>query len=123
MIHADKHGIQLIGEKRIVMLGKLPVLHGHELPKGLATPVNPARGAFLRAIDCLMIGHQHRTSEHTETTLTGKMITCWSTGCLSHLHPDYAPINRWNHGAATVTVDDEGNFTVDNFRLLKGQRL
>jgi predicted phosphodiesterase len=75
LIHADKYGVEVIGEKRIVLLGKLATLHGHELPKGLATPVNPARGAFLRALDSLMVGHLHRTSEHTETTLGGKIIT------------------------------------------------
>lgn len=123
LIHADKHRVEVIGEKRIVLLGKLATLHGHELPKGLATPVNPARGAFLRALDSLMVGHLHRTSEHTETTLGGKIITCWSTGMLCDPHPQYAPVNRWNPGAATVTVSKDGSFAVDNFRIHNGKRL
>lgn len=123
LIHADKHRVEVIGDKRIVLLGKLATLHGHELPKGLATPVNPARGAFLRALDSLMVGHLHRTSEHTETTLGGKIITCWSTGMLCDPHPQYAPVNRWNPGAATVTVSKDGSFAVDNFRIHNGKRL
>lgn len=123
LIGADKQRVEVIGDQRIVMLGKLPTLHGHELPKGLATPVNPARGAFMRSMDCVLMGHQHRTSEHTEVTLMGKMITCWSTGCLSSLHPEYARVNRWNHGAAEVIVEKDGNFNVNNYRIWKGKRL
>lgn len=123
LIGAKKNRVEVIGQQRIVMLGKLPTLHGHELPKGLATPVNPARGAFLRSMDCVLMGHQHRTSEHTEVTLMGKMITCWSTGCLSSLHPEYARVNRWNHGAAEVIVEKDGNFNVNNYRIWKGKRL
>ena len=123
LIHADKHRVEVIGDKRIVLLGKLATLHGHELPKGLATPVNPARGAFLRALESLMVGHLHRTFEHTETTLGGKIITCWSTGMLCDPHPQYAPVNRWNPGAATVTVSKDGSFAVDNFRIHNGKRL
>lgn len=56
LVHAADYGIEVIDQQRIVNLGKLPVLHGHELPKGLTNPVNPARGAFLRTIDCVLIG-------------------------------------------------------------------
>jgi len=123
LLHADKHGIEVIGDQRIIMLGKLPVLHGHELPKGLTNPVNPARGVFMRALDRALIGHHHRTSEHTETTMMERTITCWSTGCLCELHPAYARINRWNHGFANVRIAAGGDFSVENHRIKDGRIL
>jgi predicted phosphodiesterase len=123
LVHASDYGIEVIDQQRIVNLGKLPVLHGHELPKGLTNPVNPARGAFLRTIDCVLIGHHHRTSEHTEQSMGGRMITTWSTGCLCDLTPEYARLNRWNHGAAHVEISNGGDFHVTNFRIREGQLL
>lgn len=113
-------GIQVVSDQRIVMVGKLPVLHGHEWRAGISTPVNPARGAFLKAIECAMQGHLHRTSEHTETSLLNKTITCWSTGCLCDLHPEYARVNRWNHGFAEIEMHN-GDFAVENKRILHGK--
>jgi hypothetical protein len=46
---------------------------------------------------------------------------CWSTGCLCDLTPRYAVINRWNHGAAIVTVHADGEFDVHNFRIAGGK--
>jgi hypothetical protein len=46
---------------------------------------------------------------------------CWSTGCLCDLTPEYARINRWNHGAAIVTVFDDGEYEVHNFRIAHGK--
>ena len=123
LVHAGDYGIEVIDQQRIVNLGKLPVLHGHELPKGLTNPVNPARGAFLRTIDCVLIGHHHRTSEHTEQSMCGRMITTWSTGCLCDLTPEYARLNRWNHGAAHVEISNGGDFHVTNFRIREGKLL
>ena len=123
IIEADKHGVEIVQDQRIIQLGKLSILHGHELPKGMPNPVNPARGVFLRAIDIALIGHQHRTSEHTETTMMGRTITCWSTGCLCELHPEYARINRWNHGFAAVECAADGMFRVQNLRMRHGEVL
>lgn len=122
ILETDKHGVEIVGDKRVVAVGLLNILHGHELPRGMASPVNPARGAFLRTGSIAMIGHHHQTSEHTETTLDGRTVTCWSTGCLSELHPDYARVNRWNHGFATVEVRGD-QFTVSNKRIRNGKIL
>lgn len=105
-------GVEVVGEQRIVMLGKLPVLHGHELPKGLTNSVNPARGAFLRTNDTVLVGHFHRGSQHPDRSLTGRIVKCWSTGCLCDLTPEYARVNKWNHGFATVDVHKTGEFNV-----------
>lgn len=111
------HDIELVEDKRVVMLGRLPVLHGHELPKGLAAPVNVARGAFLRTLTSCLVGHSHRTSGHAETNMWHAETFCWSAGCLCDMTPDYARINRWNHGFAVVDVRESGEFDVENLRI------
>ena len=123
ILHTTEYGMDVVDDQRMIMLGKLPVLHGHELPKGMSSPVNPARGFFMRGIEIMLAGHLHRTSEHTEPTMLGKTITCWSTGCLCDLHPEYARINKWNSGFATVEVSKDGSFNCDNLRIHKGKVL
>lgn len=120
-LHLDKLDIAMVDDQRPVMLGRLPVLHGHELPKGLAAPVNVARGAFLRTLSSVMVGHSHRTSGHAESDMWHKETFCWSTGCLCDMTPEFSRINRWNHGAAVVTVHDDGEYDVNNFRIAKGK--
>ena len=115
------HGVELVEDQRPIMVGKLPVLHGHELPKGLAAPVNVARGAFLRTLASVLVGHSHRSSGHAESDMWHAETFCWSTGCLCDLTPEYARINRWNHGAAIVTVHADGEFDVHNFRIANGK--
>jgi hypothetical protein len=114
----DKHNITLVEDMRPVMLGKLPVLHGHELPKGMAAPVNVARGAFLRTLSTVLVGHSHRTSNHAESDMWHRETGCWSTGCLCDLRPEYARINRWNWGFAVATVHERGAFDVHNYRVM-----
>lgn len=114
----SEYGIELVEDKRPVMLGKLPVLHGHELPSGMAAPVNVARGAFMKTLSTVMVGHSHRTSNHAESDMWHKETGCWSTGCLCDLRPDYARINRWNWGFAMVAIHKGGAFDVHNYRVM-----
>jgi len=110
--------IEWVKEQRPIMAGKLPILHGHELPRGLVNSVNPARGAFLRMIDTVLIGHHHQSSSHVQYNWKHQPINCWSAGCLCDLTPEYARINKWNHGHAMVEVGKGGQFDVHNFKLL-----
>ena len=116
-------GIEHVKEKREVMLGKLFVLHGHELPRGISAPVNPARGAFLRAKVSVLVSHSHRTSEHTETPMDRSIVSAWSTGCGCFLRPQFEPNNSWNHGHAIVEVASDGQFHVRNVRIHEGEML
>jgi predicted phosphodiesterase len=116
-LDVDKHGIEMVEDQRPVMAGKLPILHGHELPKGVAAPVNPARGAFMRTLSTVLVGHSHRTSGHAESDMWHDETFCWSTGCLCDLTPEYARINRWNWGFALATVHDDESFDVENLRI------
>lgn len=115
-------GVDVIGDKRIVKLGALNVLHGHEFGQSIFSPVNVARGLFLRGKVSAMQGHNHQTSEHTESNMNGEITTTYSVGCLCNLTPAYLPINKWNHGFAVVEVDGQ-DFHVRNFRIHKGQTL
>jgi predicted phosphodiesterase len=109
--------IEWVADKRPVMVGKLPLLHGHELPHGFTPAVNPARGAFLRTIHSVMVGHHHRTSTHVEPDMEGREIAVWSTGCLCDMKPAYAVYNKWNHGFAYVSLDKDGDYGVENYRI------
>lgn len=111
----------LVDDDRIIMLGNLPILHGHEFSRGLTNPVNPARGIFLKGIASCLVGHWHRTSDHTEESLTGKTIVTRSVGCLCFLHPEYSRINRWNHGFSTIELNENGDYEVSNYRISKGK--
>lgn len=116
----DKHRVEMIGDMQPVALGKLLTIHGHEYRQSFADPVNPARSLFLRARVSAICGHRHRSSSHSQKDLLDKVITCWSTGCLCNLRPEYMPLNDWNHGAALVELSKDGAFQVENFRVLDG---
>lgn len=116
-----RHGIEFVGDKRPIRLGELNVLHGHEYRFNISNPVNPARGFFLRAKTHVLGGHLHQTSQHSEKDLEGKTVSAWSTGCLCDLHPDYRPLNPWNHGFAFIEVYKGGAFRVENLRIIDGR--
>lgn len=115
------YSIELVREKRPIRLGKLNLLHGHEYRFAMSNPVNPARGFFLKAKTHILGGHLHQTSQHSEKNLEQKVVSAWSTGCLCDLHPDYSPINSWNHGFAFVEVDADGVFNVHNLKVIEGK--
>ena len=122
IIKARANGIEVVGDKRVIKAGDLNIIHGHEFGGSVFSPVNIARGLFLRAKVSAMQGHNHQTSEHTESDMNGNIKTTWSVGCLSELHPSYLPINKWNHGFAIIDIDGE-NFEVRNKRIYKGKVL
>ncbi|HYE77946.1 MAG TPA: hypothetical protein VEI97_08170 [bacterium] len=121
LLHLADVGAEWVTDKRVVTLGKLHVVHGHEYPGGAASPVNPARGLYLKAKYVSMCGHHHRTSEHNDRDIRGKLETAWSVGCACSLHPKYQPINQWNHGYALVELASDGMFQVQNKRVVGGQ--
>jgi predicted phosphodiesterase len=81
-LQLNEQKIILLDDKILVKAGKLSITHGHHIFKGIFVPVSPARGAFLRSKQSVIVGHLHRGSFHPETDLDGNVIGCWSTGCL-----------------------------------------
>lgn len=122
ILKARANGVEIISNRRVMKIGELYGIHGHEYIGGISAPVNPARGLFLRGKVSCFQGHNHQTSEHTEPTMSGKMITTWSIGCLSELHPAYMPLNKWNHGFAIIDTDGR-NYEFRNKRIYKGEVL
>ena len=118
LLRFREFGVTLVKDKQMALAGKLPILHGHEWFGGFAPPVNPARGLFMKAKESALVGHHHRTSEHTEKSLSGKVTTTWSTGCLCGLEPEYAPYNNYNSGFAHVKVSADGNYELKNMRII-----
>ena len=120
LLRCGEHHVTVVGDKRIIQAGKLNILHGHEFPGG-SGGVNPARSMFLKACDSILVGHFHKTSSHTETTLNGDVITTHSIGHLGEASPLYMPYNKWNHGFATLDLNVDGTYHLQNLRIVKGQ--
>ena len=34
---------------------------------------------------------------------------------------EYKPFNKWNHGAAHIKTDREGNYEIYNFQIIDGR--
>lgn len=113
--------IDLVKTQCSIRLGKLNTLHGHEYPHGISSPVNAARGIFMRAKGHVLIGHHHQSHTHQEQTIDQHEIATFSVGCLCDKHPEYARFNNWGHGFAFVTVDKDGAFSVENKKIIKGK--
>lgn len=121
LLELDKYGFEHVDDAKIIQVGPFfNIIHGHEFGN-ISTQVNVARTLFLRAKTNCAMSHLHRTSENTETTMDGKLISTWSTGCLCDLKPRYRRLNSWNHGFMTVDLAADGQFTVQNRRIIKGK--
>ena len=123
LLKAGERKMDVVGEKRVIKANKLNIIHGHEYPS-VFSPVNIARGLYMKGKVSAMQGHNHQTSEHTETDMNGEITTTWSLGCLCELNPAYMPLNRWSQGFAMVDLDANGkDFEVRNYRIYKGKIL
>ncbi len=117
-----KYNVDFHEQHIVVRAGKLHMLHGHTIVRGFMAPVNAARGVFMRAKSSMIIGHVHSTSNHSETNIKEEPISCWSTGCLCTLAPDYDPHNtKHNLGFAHILVQENGEFEVINKRIINNK--
>lgn len=116
VLEFENVGLERVGDNPVIC-GKLPVLHGHELGRGLYAPVNPARTAFLKMLDTCLIGHLHRSSSNSESDWKHNETVAWSMGCLCGLSPEFARVNRWNRGFAFVNIAADNQFDLHNLRL------
>jgi len=112
-----------VDKKRVIRFSSLNIIHGHEYKFNISNPVNPARGIFLRTKKSTVAGHFHQSSEHSETTINGDLITCWSMGCLCGLHPEWLPLNKWNHGFAEIVQETDEYWRLENKRIIGGKIL
>lgn len=116
----EELGIKMVSHCNPITFQGLTILHGDEYRGGMVSPVNPARGIFLKAKACVYVSHHHTSSTHTETNINDEIVTCWSSGCLCDLHPEYSTFNRWNHGFGII--ETKGKFwQVKNKSIIKGK--
>lgn len=120
LMHLEDRGIEVIPQNCPIRHHELTLIHGHEWGARFSSPVNPARGSFLKAHECTVEAHSHRTSHHTEPTLRDRQVSCWSIGCLCTLHPEYRPLGtKWNHGFAYLDTGSE--WKISNHRIINGE--
>jgi predicted phosphodiesterase len=121
-LQLNQQRIKILDDKTLVKAGKLSITHGHHIFKGIFSPVSPARGAYMKAKQSIIVGHLHRASHHPEVDLDGNTVSCWSTGCLCELRPNYNPlVANSQHGFAHITVENNGNYHVKNFQIINGK--
>jgi len=115
-----QYGIEPIPDKANIRIGKLNLLHGHEIYAG-AGMVNVARTIRMKASDNIAVGHFHRTQEDYDRDIRGKITGGWAIGCLCGIKPDYMRFNKWNHGFALVEVEKSGMFVMHNKKIVNGE--
>lgn len=118
LYHLADYDIELVTDKKIMKIAKLNVIHGHEFGRSFTSPVNPARGLYLRGKENAVCGHYHQSSNHSENSMNDSFTGCWSLGCLSDLHPRYLPINKWNHGFGMVEKLGDKEFHMHNKKII-----
>jgi len=119
LLEIEDHGIEWVDNRRIAMLGSLPVLHGHEY-KG-SGGLKPAKWLYDKTASSALCGHFHRTDTHYKRGLMPDFHGVYTLGCACFLHPYYFRLNEWNHGFAEVEISGSGSVHVDNHRLRNGE--
>jgi len=111
--------IQELNTRGPIKAGRLNIWHGHEL--GMTSGgVNPARSLALKTKTHGLTAHFHRSSSHRSAEYGAGTKMTYSTGCLCHLAPEYAPVNEWSHGFAHVTVTGK-DFHVNLINIENGK--
>ncbi len=121
LLRFGEMGIIQVDSMQKCMMGKLAVFHGHEFGHSTFSPVNPARGLYLKSKRSAVVGHHHQTSEHVEKDILNDVTACWSIGCLCGMSPEYLPVNKWNHGFATIEIKSNGTYHFENKKIIDGQ--
>ena len=122
LLNLNDFKVTIIPDNQLVKAGKLSITHGHLIMRGFFAPVNSARGVYMKAKQSTIISHVHKVSEHSEINMDGEMVTCWSTGSLCELKPDYSPmVSNYAHGFAHITVNPDRTYSVTNKRIYKGK--
>jgi predicted phosphodiesterase len=118
----NEQRVTILDDKVLVKAGKLSITHGHHIFKGIFSPVSPARGAYMKAKQSVVVSHVHRASHHPEVDLDGNTVSCYSTACLCELRPNYSPlVSNSQHGFAHIKVEPNGDYHIRNYQIIKGK--
>lgn len=114
---------RLVKGESPLTLGKLTLLHGHEVRASYGA-VNIPRLYFMKVHTNVLFGHVHKAQSYITKDIHGTIMGAWSIGCLCHLRERYMPVNEWTTGFAVVRVNDTtGKFSVDNKMIIDGEVL
>ena len=121
-LNLNEQRVHLLDDKVLVKAGKLSITHGHHIMRGFFSPVNSARGVYMKAKQSTIIGHVHKVSTHSETDMDGNSVTTYSMGSLCEKRPDYSPlVSSYQHGFAHVLIDNNGDYHLKNYQIVKGK--
>lgn len=111
-------GVEIVEHENIIQFKDLAILHGNEFGRGITTPVNPARTAFLKTKACCFVNHSHQSSQHAEQNIWGVQIVTRSGGCFCEMHPRWnrTAALKWNHGFALL--ETRGKWDIQNKRIM-----
>ena len=113
-----KVDFEVVRSRDLMRYKTLTIGHGDEI--GNSSSDYPAKGVYMRTGACTYVSHWHRSSTYTTTNIEGDIKTCWSSGCLCQLHPDFAVVNKWNHGFGIL--ETKGKYwEVKNKSIIKGR--
>jgi predicted phosphodiesterase len=119
-LELEEHGIIHVPEHKVAKFGKLWIAHGHELGLKSGT-VNIARQVRMRVGVNVMFGHWHKNQQDSSRNLADEVHSAWAIGCLAYLKPRYTGVlNQWTQGGATVDLNEDGSFTVNQFQIADG---
>lgn len=124
LVNFKDHGITYLKDNIGVKLGKLSIIHGHEIRASMGV-VNIARTYYMKAQSNILFGHWHQNQEYITKNIEGQISGAWTQGCLCKLDSDYTyGINQWVNGFSIVDrLDDQGNFRVQLKKIINGEIL
>jgi len=103
-------------------IGKLWHLHGHEKPGGSYNPEYITNVMWKYIHDHFIVAHYHRNQNKTFKKITGENFWGGAVGYLAG-ELDYAILNNWTQGFATIDYAKDGNFKAKIFDIWEGKIL
>ncbi len=101
-------------------IGKLWYMHGHEKPGGSYNPEYVTNVMFRYVLDNFIVGHFHRNQTKFYKRIDHTSYKGMAVGYLAG-EMDYALINAWNHGFATIDYASDGNFKGNVYAIMDGE--
>jgi hypothetical protein len=105
-----------------VKFGKLPIIHGDTTFRR-GSGVSPAKTLYDRVKQSAIASHVHRTSEFTtKNQFDEEIFTTYTTGHLMHPNVEYCKhVDSYNQGFALIEKENNGDYRVNNHRIIKNK--
>jgi hypothetical protein len=110
--------VQFVEDYNHIIYGKLNGMHGHEYYGG---GIHIAYNRLHKTFDNIISAHSHVSNSVVIKTINNEMFGSWTIGCMCSLTPRYAPKNNWHHGFAIISKEANGEFEVNNKRIIKNK--